>query len=242
MSQTGGLFPVIGRQTAQQNRFNTIIKTKPRHGMKIDMDQFQPNNGERKVNVHYLASEEIYRISLHDRELIVRGDLGPPGEQGEKGDPGPIGPRGYFGPPGEEGPPGPTGPSGPIGPTGDPGGPMGPIGPKGPRGERGPPGVPIRGPKGEQGEAGPAGPPGSPGPAGPPGPAGAMVLVHDADSVETETNIQVKGDITASRFLVRDTQQDLVALVLSLQSEIEALKSRLDVFTFIRDQQLHPTA
>jgi len=237
MSQSAYLFPSIGRQTAQQNRFNTIIRTKPKKGMKIDMDQFQADNGERKVNMHYLSSEEIYRISLHDRELVVRGDLGPPGERGETGDPGPIGPRGYLGPPGEAGPPGPLGPTGPKGDTGDPGGPMGPMGPKGPRGERGPAGVPIRGPKGEDGAVGPAGPAGPAGPPGPVGPAGSLVLTREGDSVDAPSGIEFRGDLTAKRFLVADGNQDLLALLQSLQAEVETLKSRLDVFTFIRNHQ-----
>jgi hypothetical protein len=146
-------FPVIGIQTAQKSQFSHIIKTKVKRGEKIDVSALpDPNRKEKEYIYKQLNKDDIYKLIVDNKELIVRGGVGP---KGEKGDIGPEGIQGREGPIGPVGPPGPVGPigeKGDKGDKGDPGGPTGPIGPKGERGERGPQGLPIRGPKGDPGQ------------------------------------------------------------------------------------------
>ena len=103
-----GTFPVIGRQTAQQGTFSKIIQTRAKRGEKVDMtSQFQsPSFREKELEFKYLNKDQVYKLIVDNRELIIRGDHGLPGEPGEKGDPGPVGPIGPVGPAGEKGEPG----------------------------------------------------------------------------------------------------------------------------------------
>lgn len=200
-------FPVIGLQTAQKSQFSHIIRTRAKRGEKVDMSYHQdPNKKEKEVEVKQLNKDQIYKLIMDNRELIVRGDHGERGEKGDQGPEGPEGPVGPIGPEGPMGPEGPIGPTGPRGEKGDPGGPTGPIGPKGAKGDRGPAGLPIRGPKGDPGDVGPT------------GPAGQVVLVQEGDDKILNGNIDIKGRLVVDGV-------DILSVIQSLQQRITELET-----------------
>lgn len=224
-------FPTIGRQTAQQHLFNNIIKTRSDKAGKNDSNPYAPPSKDGGVQFQYLNKEQIYKLSVDDQELIIKGDQGP---RGEKGDPGPRGERGPRGVPGDVGPPGPPGPKGDRGERGlrgDPGGPTGPIGPQGLRGERGPPGIPIRGPKGDPGEPGPMGPQGEKGEVGPQGdrgPRGApgkLIIVRAEDNKTIDDDVNINGKLTVNKLSIDD--MDVGETIQLLFREIQALREKL---------------
>lgn len=225
-------FPTIGRQTAQQHLFNNIIKTRSNKAEKNDSSSPYASSKDGGVKFQYLNKEQIYKLSVDDQELLIKGDQGP---RGEKGDPGPMGERGPRGVPGDTGPAGPPGPRGERGERGlrgDPGGPTGPMGPQGLRGERGPPGIPIRGPKGDQGEPGPMGPQGEAGLTGPQGergPRGApgkLVIVRADDNKTIDDDVIINGRLNVNKLSIDD--MDVAETIQSLFREIQTLREKLN--------------
>ena len=151
--------PLIGSGQDQKKMFSNIIHTRTQKGERIDMNVFAPD--QVGVRFQYLNKEQIYKLVVDDKEIIIKGDYGPPGCTGPDGKMGPPGRAGYKG---NDGPSGCTGPQGVKGDKGDRGfhgGPTGPIGPPGLMGMRGPPGISLRGPKGDPGQDGHTGPAGT---------------------------------------------------------------------------------
>lgn len=203
--------PLIGSGSTQQELFSSIIQTSTQKGERIDMNVFAPD--QVGVRFQYLNKEQIYKLVVDDKEIIIKGDCGPQGE------PGPQGPRGERGMRGFQGFQGPTGPDGPQGVKGDkgdrgfPGGPTGPEGPMGLRGERGPPGIPLRGPKGDPGEMGHTGPAGT-----------SFIYVSDGQIVEKDREVQVSHLRTDSLFI---QDKNISHLLNNLQHYIQGLEKRI---------------
>lgn len=225
------MFPTIGAQTTQQQQFSHIIKTRSERGEKVDMTQFAPPPSD-SVQFKYLNKEQVYKLALDEKELIIKGDQGTKGDRGEAGPPGERGPRGLKGDIGPTGPQGPQGEKGERGLRGDPGGPTGPIGPVGLRGERGPPGIPIRGPKGDQGDPGPTGPCGEQGPAGqkgdrgPRGHPGKLIMIRENPVDKcVDDSIEINGDLKAKRILIGE--ENVGEIILQLKKEIQELREKL---------------
>lgn len=226
------IFPVIGAQTAQQQNFSHIIRTRSERGEKVDMSQYKPQSDA--VQFKYLNKEQVYKIAVDEKELIIKGDEGQKGDRGEIGPPGERGPRGLKGEPGPTGPQGIQGEKGDKGLRGDPGGPTGPPGPVGLRGERGPPGIPIRGPKGDPGDPGPtgpcgeSGPPGLKGDRGPRGHPGKLIMIRENPIDKcVDDNIEINGDLKVKRIFLQEL--NLLELVENLQNEIKELKEKLNI-------------
>lgn len=210
------MFPTIGAQTSQHQAFNHVIKTRARRGEKVDMIHSNPDKpvDEKTFEFKTLQKQDVYRLLMDNKELLVRGGAGPTGPQGEAGPTGPCGepgPIGPAGPPGEKGEPGERGERGE---RGDPGGPVGPMGPKGPKGDRGPPGIPIRGPKGDQGDIGPTGPTGS-------------VVLSLSDLQDGETLV-IPRDVSVGRLFFSGQAQDVASTIRSLLEEVDRLRIRID--------------
>lgn len=196
------MFPVIGVQTARQENFNHIIKTRARRGEKVDSLQSQQASFTESQNA-YKYKHDLYQMSIDDKEFIIKGDVGATGPMGHQGEPGPTGPQGLIGPQGEKGE------------RGDPGGPVGPMGPRGEKGERGPAGIPIRGPKGDQGEIGPTGPSGA--------------TVFSITDIPDEP-VTFPNDVVVQKHLyLNDHAQDIGSALTVLRSDIETLMSRIQV-------------
>lgn len=209
--------PVIGVESTQQEYFSNIIKTRTEKGEKLDMNYFAPD--QVGVKFQYLNKEQIYKLVVDDKEIIIKGDHGERGDTGPQGPEGERGPRGFQGFLGPTGPFGPTGEQGIQGEKGDPGGPTGPIGPIGLRGERGPPGVPLRGPKGDPGDIGPTGPVGQ-----------RLFLVNNGSAVDED--VVISGILKAHRIEWAENE-NLEETIETLRSTVEELQSRLDYFASI---------
>lgn len=204
--------PLIGAESAQQEFFSNIIQTRTQKGERIDMNVFAPD--QVGVRFQYLSKEQIYKLVVDDKEIIIKGDYGPQKDTGPKGDRGDRGPRGFQGFLGPTGSVGPTGSIGERGPRGCPGGPTGPIGPIGVRGERGPPGLPLRGPKGDPGDMGHTGPAGT-----------SFIFLSDGTNlVDRGREISVEW-LRADKLVLQD--KDVGRLFNDLQHYVRALESRL---------------
>jgi hypothetical protein len=203
--------PLIGAGTDQLGLVSNIIQTSTQKGERIDMNVFAPD--QVGVRFQYLNKEQIYKLVVDDKEIIIKGDYGPQGEVGPQGPKGERGPRGFQGFQGPPGPQGERGEKGDRGERGFPGGPTGPMGPVGMRGERGPPGIPLRGPKGDPGEMGPPGPPGK-----------SFVFVSDGQLAETDREVEV-GHLRTQTLVVQDT--DISHLLNNLQTYIQGLEQRI---------------
>lgn len=200
--------PLIGVGSAQQDFFSNIIHTNTQKGEKIGADVFAPD--PVGVRFHFLNKEQIYKLVVDDREIIIKGDYGPQGE---------TGPRGLCGEKGDPGPQGPQGPTGVLGPRGYkgdrgergfPGGPTGPQGQMGLRGERGPPGIPLRGPRGDPGEMGHTGPAGK-----------NFVFVLDGGVIEKDKEIEVSS-LRVDDIILQN--KNLLEIINDLQTRIQNLE------------------
>lgn len=200
--------PVIGSRSGHNPEFfSNIIRTSTQKGEKMNMAVFAPEPA--RPTFHFLNKEQIYKLYLDDKEIIIKGDYGP---QGETGPPGLQGEKGDSGIQGKIGPTGSTGSQGVQGDRGErgfPGGPTGPIGPMGVRGERGPPGIPLRGPQGHPGEMGHTGPAGK-----------SFIYVLDGGSV-----VEKEGELNVS-FLRADT---LFLQHINVQDYIRSLETRISI-------------
>lgn len=203
--------PLIGAGSTQQELFSNIIQTSTQKGERIDMNVFAPD--QVGVRFQYLNKEQIYKLVVDDKEIIIKGDCGPQGEIGPQGPRGERGARGFQGFPGPTGPDGPQGEKGDRGERGFPGGPTGPAGPIGLRGERGPPGIPLRGPKGDPGEMGHTGPAGK-----------SFVFVSDGSVVEKDREVEVSY-LRTDTLMVQD--KNISHLLNDLQHYIQGLEKRL---------------
>lgn len=204
--------PLIGSGQDQQKMFSNIIHTRTQKGERIDMNVFAPD--QVGVRFQYLNKEQIYKLVVDDKEIIIKGDYGPPGCTGPEGRPGPPGRAGYKG---NDGPTGCTGPLGVKGDKGDrgfPGGPTGPIGPPGLMGMRGPPGISLRGPKGDPGQDGHTGPAGK-----------SYIFVSHDGQIEDRTGEVNVSYLRADTLFLQD--KNLSQLLNDLQHYIRSLETRI---------------
>lgn len=201
--------PLIGAGYGQD--FSNIIQTSSRKGERIDMNVFAPD--QVGVRFQYLNKEQIYKLVVDDKEIIIKGDCGPQGDTGPQGIRGERGVRGFQGFQGPIGPDGPQGEKGERGERGFPGGPTGPMGPVGMRGERGPPGIPLRGPKGDPGEMGHTGPEGK-----------NFVFVADGSIVDKDREVNVSS-LRTNTLILQD--KNISSLLNDLQHYIQGLEKRI---------------
>lgn len=212
--------PLIGSD--QQGLFSNIIQTSTQKGERIDMNVFAPD--QVGVRFQYLNKEQIYKLVVDDKEIIIKGDYGPQGEPGPQGPRGERGMRGFQGFQGPTGPEGPQGEKGEKGDRGFPGGPTGPVGPMGLRGERGPPGIPLRGPKGDPGGMGHTGPAGK-----------SFIYVSDGQVVEKDREVEVSHLRTGSLFI---QDKNISHLLNDLQHYIQGLEKRVvELENFISEKK-----